>query len=120
MTLGQLLSELASEQGRSAREALLGDPVLLRRIEIAGAEFDETTEEYIIGATRRFANAASDEDWLGLMTALENADVPARAALSRMVDWAIEADRAGLEAPASGCGCGGAGTGACKHGEGGA
>jgi hypothetical protein len=83
-----------------------------------GARHDEPPGEYVANASRRFAAAAGDEDWLALMTAMERAPDPGRAALERMLRWALARDEAEQAAhaagakPHGGCTCGG-GTGGC-------
>jgi hypothetical protein len=82
-----------------------------------GARHDEPPGEYVANASRRFAAAAGDEDWLALMTAMERAQDPGRAALERMLRWALARDEAEQAAqsvaakPHAGCSCGGGGGG---------
>ena len=92
MLLGQVLQQLGDET--SAAEALLtmGNLPLIVEIETAGRQFGESPGEYAAGAARRFAAVASNEDWLGLMTALERADDAGAACLKHMVEWALRRD----------------------------
>ena len=104
MFLGQVLDRLRDEA--FATETLLGldDLPLMVEIETAGRDFGESATDYAVHAVRRFAALAGDEDWQGLMTALERADDTAAACLRHMLAWALRHDRDG----ASGC---------CSHGH---
>lgn len=92
MLLGQVLQQLGDEA--FAAEALLamGNLPLMVEIETTGGHFGESPGEYAAGASRRFAAEASNEDWLGLMTALERADDAGAACLKHMVEWALRRD----------------------------
>lgn len=115
MLLGAVINGLKNET--TAIEALLsiGDIVLLAEVETARLPFEESVGEYITGAVRRFAQCAGDEDWLRLMTALEQSGQPAVTAVDIMVRWSIARD-----APLTlengthgGCSCGGGNGGGC-------
>lgn len=117
MHFGAMMSALENEGHAAQALAALGDVVLLAEVGAMGELHDETPGEYVVGASRRFAAMAGDEDWLALMNALERADDPARAALEKMVRWSLardarEAEQARGEADG---GCGGAHCG-CGHG----
>lgn len=92
MLLGQVLQQLGDEA--FAAEALLamGNLPLMVEVEATGRHFGENPGEYAAGASRRFAALASNEDWLGLMTALERADDAGSACLKHMVEWALRHD----------------------------
>jgi hypothetical protein len=107
MLLGTILTRLGS--AADAAEALdaLGDIVLLAEIEAMAARHEESPAEYVCGATRRFAADASGEEWLGLMTAIERSDDPARTTLSHMLRWSLARDAASGDATGCGCGHGG-------------
>ena len=125
MLLGDLMTRLQSDAGATLALETLGDIVLLSEVSAMGARFDEAPGAYVTGAAARFANSASDEDWLSLVAVIEKGQDPAREALARMLRWSIDrdarelaADGATLEdlARSSGaCSCGGAG-GGC-HGD---
>lgn len=118
MLLGTLLRQL--QDGRFAAEVLftLGDVTLAGRVAEVAARFGETAADYAAGACARFSDAADDEAWLALMTALERGEDPAATCLRAMIEWSLKADAAPLApAPASGCGCGGHG-GGCGGAEG--
>ncbi len=115
MQLGTLMERLASEKDAAAALEALGDIVLFAEVQTMGAQYDESPGEYVANAARRFAAQGSDEDWMGLMTAMEHSQSPARAALERMLRWSLKQDAAELApAPASACSCGG-GNGGCQQ-----
>lgn len=101
MLLSGVLERLG-EEGYAA-EALLAleDLPLMLRVEAAGRPFGETVGQYACGAARRFAQLASGDDWLALLTALEHARDPGSACLKHMLEWSLRRD---AEAPADGCG----------------
>lgn len=104
MLLGTILGKLRDEGDASAALMALDDIVLLTEVRERAAQYGETPGEYAAGAVSRFAGAASDEEWLALMTAIENGGDPARITLDRMVRWSLVQD-AKVEAPA-GCASG--------------
>ena len=71
MVLGQVLERLGDETFAAETMVALDDLKLMIQVEAAGRPFGEGVGEYAAGASRRFAQLASDEDWLALMTALE-------------------------------------------------
>ena len=116
MLLGTILGNLRDEGNDSVALVALDDLDLLTQVRERAAQYDETPGEYAAGAVSRFAGAASDEEWLALMTAIENSKDPARTTLDRMVRWSLakdaKAQEATSEAPAGcgsgkGCGCAG-------------
>ncbi|HMN36724.1 MAG TPA: hypothetical protein PKD49_03305 [Hyphomicrobium sp.] len=118
MLLGTLLRDLADETSAEVALEALGDVGLFARVKAMGTQFEETPGLYAAGAARRFACSASNEDWLGLMNALERGNKdPASTALGYMVGWSLRVDEATLQTADSaiagahaGCGCGGGGT----------
>ena len=129
MMLGHLLDRLGDDTVAAELLVELGDLHLLAEVDTMCMAFDESRGQYASAAVRRFTRLASDEDWLGLMTALERGDDGASACLTRMVDFALKEDRRLMAAQASppdldtppagpkhghghghgGCGCGGSG-----------
>ncbi len=115
MQLGTLMDHLEFEDDAAAALEALGDIVLFTAVQTVGERFDETPGAYVAGAASRFATQASDEDWLNLMTIMERSDVPARAALVRMIRWSLARDAAeGTQQPAGQCSCG-SGHGGCHE-----
>lgn len=106
--LGMILSGLRDES--EAMTALLdvGDIALVASVEAACARGGDSVGEYTSAAVRRFANAASDDDWLSLMTALNSAENPARAGLESMLRWALAHESRDDGGYSDGCSCGGA------------
>ena len=92
MQVGEIIRDFG--EGARANEAPLacGDIVLLARVGETAGRYDETVGEYAAGAVRRFANLASDEDWLALMNALERANQPGIDCLIHMLNWSLKRD----------------------------
>lgn len=97
MLLGTLISRLQDEDDAATALSALDDIVLFAQVQAQAARYDETPGEYTAGAVSRFANTASDEEWLALMTAIERSADPARTALERMVRWSLARDAAPSE-----------------------
>ncbi len=110
MQLGALMTRLEDSVDAAMALEAIGDLVLFAQVREAGSLHAETPGQYVANASRRFAATASSEDWLGLMSAMERSGEPAKAAVDRMVRWALAADAAehapGLK---EGCSCGGNG-----------
>lgn len=113
MLLGTIMAELKDERQAEAALLSLGDLVLVAAVDAERSRHEETLGEYVSGAAQRFARLASDEEWLGLMTAIETSANPAASCLSAMLNWSVSRDQAEAvtpEAPAHpGCTCGGGG-----------
>ena len=101
MVLGQVLERLGDEAFAAETLVALEDLNLIVRVETAGRHFGEDIGEYAAGASRRFAQLASDEDWLALMTALERADDAGTACLKHMLEWSLRHD---ADSADEGCG----------------
>lgn len=101
MVLGEVLERLGDEDFAAETLVALEDLNLMVQVEAAGRPFGEGIGEYAAGASRRFAQLASDEDWLALMTALERADDAGTACLKHMLEWSLRHDAHG---PDEGCG----------------
>lgn len=113
MLLGTILKDLTNEADADAALAALNDLALFAQVRVRAAQYDETPGEYAAGAVSRFAAAASDEDWLALMTAIEKSNDPAKTTLDRAVRWSLVQD-AKAEAPAE-SNCGSASCGCAGH-----
>lgn len=106
MLFGALVTSLENEVDAAAALQTLEDLPLFAGVQTMGEIFGETPGEYVANATRRFANMASSDDWLALMTLLERDPDPARAALKQMLNWALSQDRRGHHASGQSCSCG--------------
>ena len=117
MHLGALISRLENEADAMRALEALGDLALFAEVQEVGAQHDEAPGEYLANAAQRFAAAASDDDWLTLMGAMERTDDPASVAIDKMLRWALVKDRAeATDPPAqSHCGCGSGGGGCGGH-----
>jgi hypothetical protein len=110
MLLGEMMSALRDEDVATATLMELGDIVLAAKVEAARDAHGESIGEYVTGAVQRFARLAGDEDWMGLMTALERSDDPAGACVTRMLSWSLARDaRVDSGDRHDGCSCGGVG-----------
>lgn len=107
MQLGEIIRDFSDET--RASEALLAceDLALLAGIRTAAEHYEETAGEYASGAVRRFANLATNEDWLGLMNAIERAQDPGTDCLTYMIRWSLKEDEEAAPAAHQGCSCGG-------------
>lgn len=110
MQLGEIIRTFSEDV--AANEALLAldDLSLFAQVKRTAERFDETTGEYAAGSVRRFANLASSEDWLGLMTIIERAKDPGTDCLGYMVKWSLKQDAKPAKEPHAGCTCGGRGS----------
>jgi hypothetical protein len=93
MHLGQILATMETEGGAAEWLETTGDIVLLAEVEATSTKYGESVGEYVAGAARRFAAGAGDEAWVGLVGAIERGDDPAKAALHRIVEWALRQDQ---------------------------
>ena len=101
MMLGQVLERLGYETFAAETLVALEDLPLMLAVETAGQQFGENIGEYAAGASQRFAQLASGEDWLALMNALERADDAGTACLKHMLEWSLRREAA---ESADGCG----------------
>jgi hypothetical protein len=108
MQLGEIIRSFT--EGAAASEALIlcDDMALLAEVGRTADRFEETTGEYAAGSVRRFANLASNEDWLGLMNVVERATDPGVDCLTYMVKWSLKHDLQSAQAR-SDCSCNGNG-----------
>jgi len=99
MHLGNLIAQLERDDDATAALEALGDVVLFTRVCATAERFEETPGAYVGGAVRRFAAAASSEDWLDLVGALGRTSDPGRVTLERILVWSIARDetQGGLE-----------------------
>lgn len=113
MTLGSLIARLENEQDAADAFAALGDLPLYAQVAAMADRYDATPAEYVAVAAARFSSEAADEDWLGLIAAMGQADDPGRTALVRLVRWVLARDAVAAEAEdgegaSRCCGCSGA------------
>ena len=94
MLQGQILERLGDEVFAAETLVTLEDLPLMVEVAATGRYFGESPGEYAIGASRRFAAFASDQDWLALMTALERADDAGTACLKHMLEWSLRHETA--------------------------
>ena len=108
MLLGAIMTQFQDEETAADALLSLGDIILLAQVEAARQAHDESVGAYVSGAAQRFSRQASDEDWLGLMTALERTSNPAASCLTTMVRWSMTQDATVLHANGAvgRCSCG--------------
>lgn len=92
MHLGNLLDKLRREDDTGLALAALDDIVLFAEISATGKAFDESPAEYVATAASRFANQASHEDWLQLVSAIERSDDAGKTLMTRVARWALDRD----------------------------
>ncbi|MFO1148068.1 MAG: hypothetical protein U1E62_06790 [Alsobacter sp.] len=106
MNLGDIIRLLDDEVAAPDALARSADLGLVAAVTDMAHRYDESLGEYVAGAVRRFANGASDEDWLAVMNALERTGEPAQTCLTAMVNWSLSKDGQ-QAAQTQACGCGG-------------
>jgi hypothetical protein len=94
MLLGELIRALRDGTMPVDAAGLAADPARAARLAAAAVSDAASLGAYAEQAMRRFAGAASHEDWLALMAALQRADDPARACLAWIIDWSLDGDAA--------------------------
>jgi hypothetical protein len=87
MLLSDVIASL-DDDGTAAEVALrLGDLVLLQNLQARAEAEGVTLGEYAKSAVRRYADCASDEEWVSLMGALARADDPGTVCLQRALTF---------------------------------
>ena len=105
MLLGDVLRNLQDETLAMQNLVAMEDLPLLARVRNVAGLLGETPGEYAANSVRGFAHQAGDEDWLALMTAIENSGNAGHTCLSHMIKWALKRDAA--PQAHQGCICGG-------------
>jgi hypothetical protein len=72
--------------------------VLYAGVVATGERFGEDPATYTAGAVARFAGGARDEDWVGLLGAMERSQQPGQTFLAHAIRWALARDTADGEA----------------------
>jgi hypothetical protein len=105
MLLGDVLRNLQDEMLAMESLVAMNDFVLLTRVQNAAGLLGETPGEYAVNSVCGFANLAGDDDWLALLTAIEDSGDAGQTCLVRMIGWALQRDAA--PHTHRGCICGG-------------
>lgn len=92
MLFSGLLGSLAASSFSEETLVTILDADSLARVTTLSARQESTIGEYASRALRRFANSASHEDWVSMMTALNSSKDPAATCLKRMINWALDGD----------------------------
>ncbi len=88
--LGDLLANLTDEASASAALARLGQGDLLTAARARAAAEGLDLANFVTQAVRRYANAASDEEWITLMGLLNRAPDPGATCLQRALLSALQ------------------------------
>lgn len=106
MHLGALIARLENENDAAETMEALGDAVLYAEASAAAQRYGESPGEYLAASVGQYAAEAGDEEWLGLVAAMERAADPGRAAIVRILKWAMARDTAvTAETCGTGCSC---------------
>jgi hypothetical protein len=107
MQLGALIARLENESDASRMIEALGDLVLYSRVSAAAEHYGETPGQYLAASAGQFATSGGDEEWLGLVAAVERSEDPGRAAISRILSWALLRESPDADAGVDDCSCSG-------------
>ena len=88
-TLGEILDQLQDplEVRRLMIEA--GDMTMAARLDKLACDPGQDTSALALQAIESFTRQADDEAWVKLIGRIQNADAPAAACLSEMLQWAL-------------------------------
>jgi len=91
MLIGDLIARLQEEAVASETLFSLGDLALTARLVTRAAESNTSAGELAAQAVRRFADGASDDEWVTLLGRISRADDPGRAFLRHVLSRAVPA-----------------------------
>jgi|GEM_PF-379444 len=97
MSIDHVAGSLIEEADAEVILHATGDLALVARVNETSASYGQTAGAYAVSALRRYADGATHEQWLSLMTALGQAVDPAAACTLRALAWALDQDEAELE-----------------------
>jgi hypothetical protein len=88
-TLGEILDQLQdpAEVRRLMMEA--GDVAMLARLDKLASDRAEDAGAFALQAIESFTQRADDEAWVKLIGRIQNAEAPAAACLSEMLQWTL-------------------------------
>ncbi len=88
--LGDLLANLTDES--TALETILGagDLTLLTAVRERAAAEETDLAAYVSQTVRRYANEATDEEWITLMGAINRSPDPGATCLKRAFDYVLQ------------------------------
>jgi hypothetical protein len=93
MLLGDVLAQFDDETVAAETILALGDLALVARLRCEAESNAQTLGAYASGMVGRYAATASDEEWIGLMSALQSAPDPGAVCLKRALTSAVVAPR---------------------------
>jgi len=88
--LGDLLAGLSDETAATETILARGDLQLLTAIREQAAAEEMDLATYVNRAIRRYANAASDEEWITLIGLLNRTQDPGAVCLQRALAYALQ------------------------------
>src|SRR5581483_8306884 len=88
MTLGDILARFDDEAFAAETILGLGDLALVAALQKLAESSGMSLGAFAAGAVRRYAAAASDEEWITLMGALSRAEDPGAVCLKRALSFA--------------------------------
>ena len=92
MLLGDLLASFEDDAVAAEAALRLGDLTTLNRMRQYAEESGTSIGEYAQSAVRRFADGASDEEWVSLLGAMGRTDDPGAVCLKRAFAYAARVD----------------------------
>jgi hypothetical protein len=94
MLLGDLLASFEVDAVAAETALRLGDIAMLNRMRQQAEANGITLGEYAQSAVRRFANGATDEEWVSLLGAMGRTDDPGAVCLQRAFAYVTREDTA--------------------------
>ena len=92
MLVGDLIARFEDEAVAAETLVALGDIGLTARVSRAAAEQDVTVGEFATASVQRFANRASDEEWVMMIGRMERAEDPGQVFLHHILSAAVTQD----------------------------
>ena len=94
MLLGDVIARFDDETFAGETLFALGDIALAARVTAQAAENNVSAGEFVRQSVGRFANGASDEEWLTLIGQMSRAENPGELFLRRVLSSAVIAQEA--------------------------
>lgn len=88
-TLGEILEQLQDPSEVRSLMIEAGDVIMAARVETLTCDKPEDAETFASRAIEAFTRRADDEAWVKLIGRVQNAEAPAAACLSEMLQWTL-------------------------------
>ena len=88
-TLGEILEQLQDPSEIAGLIIEAGDLAMIARLDQASRDNGSDPATLALQAVDAFTRSADDEAWVKLIGRVQNADAPAAACLSEMLQWAL-------------------------------